>query len=70
MIIFGKPRPSLALVVVTRDGKRFNLGTQREGRLAWLSKLNQDMRIRYYIWHRTRSLSGQERADFIKLRST
>lgn len=56
VVIFGKVKPSLSLVVITAEGKRYNLGSQRDGRLAWLYKLNQDLRIKYYIWHRRKQL--------------
>lgn len=61
-------RPCIPIAVVTREGKRYDLGKQVEGDdlVARYYQWQQRRKIRAYCKDRAKDLSGQEREDFLR----
>ena len=60
----SKTKGSLSMVVVTADGRRYNLGRMTQGNPV--SRWIQTLRIAYYRWHRARHIADPEqRREFI-----
>lgn len=61
-------RPTQKITVVTRDGQRFDLGRQVSGddAFAWYHQWRQRRKIAAYCRARLRTLSGDERLEFLK----
>jgi len=66
LIVTGKPNPSLRTVVITREGKRYDLGTEKRDGDRWYHKLERKLRLNYYKWHRAKNLNPKDRAEFIE----
>jgi hypothetical protein len=61
-------RPKQTLTVVTRDGKRYDLGKQVSGDdlIARFYQWRQKRKIEAYSRDRLKSLAGSEREEFLR----